>query len=915
VLSVIIWYARLIVQMSSNAHPFTGLQASDLRTLSARDAVALVRPGQRSFSFLQCAAAADRIAQGLQAEGIHRGDLIALAIPNADQLLLGFLGVASVAAAAPLDCKLAEPELQSRVLQLKPRAMVTSFEPDPRLVRAADATGTPLLSVRFPPRREEQPEIAWRRPRTVAPASRSVAADVVAVFQTSATTGAPKLAPLTHRSLAAMMGNVQRSFGLRADDRFLCLMPLHHLSGLLSCLAQVFRGGTAICSNAFDPGQFLAWLETYRPSWYLAGPAIHRAILQLVQERPNGFPQTSLRFIRSGTAAIQPSLVEALERLLRVPMIHGYGMTEAGVITNTGFHDRTPGSVGKSIGVEVGIMAPDGSLLPRTLQGEIVLRGEEVMNGYLDDPDANRAAFHNGWFRTGDLGWLTPDGDVFITGRLREMINRGGQKILPHEIDAVLAEHPAVEQTAAFAIPHPALGEDIAAAVVLRQGAVADETEMRNYMAARVGAARLPSRMFFVDEIPVTATGKPSRRQLAQLFAGAAHHAPAPRNSPCPNASGDPMEQRIAVIWSRVLGVPAPLQENESFFALGGDSLAVAQMLTIIEAEIGVDVRRLAWPRFLAAPTIATLRDAITEYRMIGNPPPSRPGVSALVLQERGKGPPFLCFPGATLSASYLGPLARLVGDAQPFVVLRDTTWDTGANGYAFEDLVRRFVDYIRDTQPRPLGPIGGHCFGGILAMECACRLEALGCPVPSVVLFDTAAPGYPKPLRHWMQYLKRAPRFAWELRRGSVLDAGREAIAHVRFLSNKSPQSGCTGRPVPGSAREARPITGASLGNAAAAIMHSYVPRPFGGSIVNFMAADRPVSARVLEDARLGWRDFARGGFESHRVPGGHDSMFSEEHVAQLADLLRDILNGVRRGPSNTSRHCAPHGKISAVQ
>ena len=884
--------------MRSSAYPFPDLKAFDLRTLSAPDAVALVRPGQRSFSFRQCAAAADQIAQILQAEGIHRGDLVALAIPNAEQFLLGLLGVASVATAAPLDCKLAEPELQSRMLQLRPRAIVTAFEPDPKLVSAADATRTPLLSLSFPPGREDQPELALRRPQMAGPTSRSVAADVVAVFQTSATTGAPKLAALTHRNLAAMIGNVQRSFGLRADDRFLCLMPLHHLSGLLSCLAQLFRGGMAVCSNAFDPGQFLAWLETYRPTWYLAGPAIHRAILRLVQERPDGFPQTSLRFIRSGTAAIPPFLVEALERSLRVPVIHGYGMTEAGVITNTGFHNRTRGSVGKSIGIAVGIMAPDCSLLPCTVQGEIVLRGEEVMNGYLDDPEANRAAFHNGWFRTGDLGWLTADGELFITGRLREMINRGGQKILPHDIDSVLAEHPAVEQTAAFAIPHPTLGEDIAAAVVLRQGAVADETEMRSYLAARVGPASLPSRMFFVDQIPVTATGKPSRQQLSQLFARAANQAPLPRISPCPNAAGDLMEQRIAAIWSRVLGVPTPLQENESFFALGGDSLALAQMLTIMQAEMGVDARRLAWPRFLAAPTIATLRDAIMEHPTIGNPPPPCPGVSAVVLQEHGKGPPFLCFPGATLSASYLGPLARLLGDAQPFLVLRDTAWDSGANACSFEDLVRRFVDYIRNTQPRPLGPIGGHCFGGILAFECACRLEALGCPVPSVVLFDTAAPGYPKPLRHWMQYLKWAPRFASTLRRGTVLDAGREVIAHVQYLSNKSPQSGSMDQSAPGSAHKAGPTTGVSRWDAAAAIMHSYVPRPFGGLVVNFMAADKPVSTRVLEDARLGWRDFARGGFESHRVPGDHDSMFSEEHVEPLADLLRGILRGVRHGP-----------------
>jgi acyl-CoA synthetase (AMP-forming)/AMP-acid ligase II/thioesterase domain-containing protein/acyl carrier protein len=890
--SVIIWYAHLFIQMSPSAAPSPGFQGFDLRTLNASDAVALARPGQLSFTFRQCACAADRIAQGLRAEGIHRGDLVALAIPNAEQLLLAWLGVASVASAAPLDCKLAEPELQSRMLQLKPRAVVTPCEPDPKLVRAAEATETPLLGLRFPQDGEDLPEIALCSARTAAPNSRTVAADVVAIFQTSATTGVPKLAALTHRNLTAMIGNIQRAFDLRADDRLLCLLPLHHLSGLLYCLAQVLQGGTAVCSNAFDPGQFLVWLETYRPTWYLAGPPIHRAILDMVEERPDRLPQTSLRFIRSGTAAMPPSLVEGLERTFRVPVIHGYGMTEAGVITNTGFQNRT-GSVGKSIGVDVGIMAPDRGLLPCTMQGEIVLRGEAVMNGYLDDPEASRAAFHNGWFRTGDLGWLTPDGELFLTGRLREMINRGGQKVLPQEIDSVLVEHPSVEQTVAFGIPHPALGEDIAAAVVLRQGAAATENELRSYLAARVGPAKLPSRIFFVDEIPVNATGKASRRQLSKLFASTPQDAPPVPESARPNPVGDLLEQRIASIWSRVLGVPIPLDKHQSFFGLGGDSLALTQMVTILGAEIGVDARRLASPRFLSAPTIGTLREAILEHRTIGIPPPRRAGVSAVVLQEHGTGPPFLCFPGATLDASYLGPLARLVGDGQPFVVLRDTTWDTDAAADAFEDLVSRFVDYIRSTQPQPLGPIGGHCFGGILAFECACRLEALGCAVPAVVLFDTATPGYPKPLRHWIQYVKWAPRFASTLRPKTVVDAGRDVIAHVRYLANKAPQSRSAGESVPESAPAAEPTTRASLWAAEAAIMHGYVPRPFGGSVINFIAADEPVSTRVLEDAKLGWRDFARGGFESHSVPGSHDSMFSEQHVTQLANLLRGMLSG----------------------
>jgi len=861
--------------------PRASLREVDLRTLSAPDAAALIRAGQRPFSFLECETVADRIAQRLRQEGIHRGDLVALALPNADRLLLGLLGVTRVAAAAPLDCKLAEPELQSRLRQLQPRALVTTAEPDPKLMRAASATATALLALRFPPGREDEPEIAWIAPRTPATSrGRRVSADVAIVLQTSSTTGAPKLAPLTHRNVLAIVENYQRSFDLRASDRFLCMMPLHHLAGLQCCLAQLLCGGTVVCSDGFDPGQFVEWLETYRPTWYFAGPAMHRAILRLAQERPEAFRQTSLRFIRSGSAAAPEALIEALERTLRVPVIEGYGMTEAGVIASTPFQGRIRGSVGKSIGVEVAIVGKDGNLLPPNAEGEIVLRGDAVMSGYLDDPDANRKAFHNGWFRTGDLGRRDPDGELFITGRLRDIINRGGEKILPSEIDSVLAEHPAVEQAAAFAIAHPTLGEDVAAAVVLHPGVAADESELRSYMAARVAPSRLPSRIFLVDEIPVSATGKPRRHQLSQDFGHAAvpvSNLPPPANgAPCPNAAMDPVEQRIAGIWLRVLGIDTPPHENESFFALGGDSLGLARMLAMVEAEMGVQARLLVSPRFLAAPTIATLRDTLAENRTLENLSPAGPRVDAIILQEQGTGPPFLCFPGATLDASYLRPLARLVGNAQPFVVLRDTNWDAAGSVQAFEGLIRRFVDHIRETQTPPLGPIGGHCFGGILAFECACRLEALGLPVPLVVLFDTPAPGYPKPFRHWKQYLKWAPRLVFALRRGTARTNGREAIAHIRYLSEKSAKPEYTGQP---------------RADAAAAILRSYVPRPFGGGVVSFMAGDRPATTRVLEDARLGWRDFARGGFESHRVPGDHDSMFAEEHVGQLASLLGGIL------------------------
>jgi thioesterase domain-containing protein len=304
------------------------------------------------------------------------------------------------------------------------------------------------------------------------------------------------------------------------------------------------------------------------------------------------------------------------------------------------------------------------------------------------------------------------------------------------------------------------------------------------------------------------------------------------------------VEQGIAEVWARVLALPFLPGKHESFFALGGDSLAWVRMTSALEAEMGIDGRMLASPGFLAPPTIAVVKHLVGQSRCKGS------RVDAVALGPR-EGPPFICFPGGALDAAYFSPLARLVG--QPFVALRDTSWDPMAGPAAFDDLIHRFVDYLRETQSRPPAALGGHCFGGILAFECARRLEALGWPVPVVVLFDTESPRY-----HLSKYLRWIPRFASQ-----------------RRVAKRGGTSSFT--------------------EAVAGHMRRYVPGPFGGRVVSFLAGDRPVKSRVLEDARLGWRDFARGGFESYVVPGDHDSMFSEEQVPKMAELLRGVLT--RRG------------------
>lgn len=677
---------------------------------------------------------------------------------------------------------------------------------------------------------------------------RRVPEGVAVVLETSGTTGSSKLVPLTHANLHAAADSVRRAFDLRAADRLLSLLPFTHMLGLACALAQLLAGGSVVCVDGFRADQFGEWLRAFRPTWFAAGPAVHRAVLKLAEESDPPLDTSSLRFVRSGTARLEPRLWRELERALGVPVINGYGLSEVGQVTMSRLSAGKPDSVGSSIGPDVGIMDDAGNLLPAGCEGEVVLRGEAVIAGYLDDPEGS--AFHNGWFRTGDLGRQDGDGDLFLTGRRKEMINRGGETIAPLEIDAALAEHPAVSAAAAFAIPHATLGEDVAAAVVLRPGARSSESDLRQFLAARLARSKVPSRIVWVDQVPAGANGKPRRAALAQQFA-------AYQPAPAPAAPGE-LEQRIAEIWMRILGIGQP-GSSDSFFALGGDSLSAAVMMTAVHRELRVDRRLLERADFFESPTVAALARMVEECGGAGSAATSA-DTPEIVLQARGAGTPFFCFPGESQDVYYLRHLARRMGEERPFVVLRHA--GDGAGGLpALTALAERFVNHVRRL--RPLGPylLGGHCYGGVLAFECAQRLIALGEPVPLLALFDTPTPGYPKPMRHWKGYIKQAPRLFAALAKPAIR---KEVAEHVHFLSERA---------------------------ASETIFQSYVARPFTGRIVHFLAGDAAVSSRVLEDARLGWRDFARGGCDVHRLGGRHDSMFEEQHAGELAGRLQAAI------------------------
>jgi acyl-CoA synthetase (AMP-forming)/AMP-acid ligase II/aryl carrier-like protein len=380
--------------------------------------------------------------------------------------------------------------------------------------------------------------------------------------------------------------NVAHALALTPRDRCLNVMPLFHIHGIVGALlASLAAGGSVVCTPGLVAGQFLVWLAAFRPTWYTAVPTLHQAVLAELAAAPAGAARGILRLARSSSASLPPAVARDLESAIGAPVIEAYGMTEAAhqIASNPlPPRPRKPGSVGLPAGPEIAIMDTDGRILPPGRPGEIVIRGSNVMSGYRANAEANRTAFANGWFRTGDEGVLDADGYLSITGRLKEMINRGGEKIAPREVDEALLEHPAVGQAVAFAVAHPTLGEDVAAAVVLKPGARATGSELREHLFGRLVEQKIPSRVVVVDAIPKGPTGKVQRIGLAQrLTDQLGTERVAPRTE---------AERTVSEVFAEVLGV-GEVCATDNFFALGGDSLRGGQVLARLRARLGVSLR------------------------------------------------------------------------------------------------------------------------------------------------------------------------------------------------------------------------------------------------------------------------------------------------------------------------------------
>ncbi|HKC18125.1 MAG TPA: acyl--CoA ligase [Candidatus Dormibacteraeota bacterium] len=455
-------------------------------------------------------------ADALASFGVQRGDRVALVFLNGIESIVMFLAAATAGSAAPLNPAYKESEFRFYLEDTAAKALVV-----PRgggeAARKAMPEGVVLIESSVDESGGVQLESA--APRQARSAMAPGADDEALVLHTSGTTSRPKQVPLHQRNLAFSAENIARTYGLTPLDVAMCVMPLFHIHGLMaSTMATFFSGGTEVVPGAFDAMTFWPVAAEHHATWYSAVPTIHQMLLLRNRgERPIGAEY--LRFIRSSSSALSAETMRQLEARFGAPVIEAYGMTEAShqMASNPlPPGQRRAGSVGRATGIKIGVMDEEGALLAPDTPGEVVIQGRSVIGGYANNPEANARSFTDGWFRTGDQGVLDADGYLSLVGRLKEMINRGGEKIAPREIDDVLLQHPAVAEAVAFGVPHTGWGEEVAAAVVLKGDAT--EKELIAFARERLADHKVPRKLFVVDKIPRTATGKIQRRAVAEVF-------------------------------------------------------------------------------------------------------------------------------------------------------------------------------------------------------------------------------------------------------------------------------------------------------------------------------------------------------------------------------------------------------------
>ena len=855
---------------------------------------ALLAPHREPCTYARLHEHIDRLSECIGRELSAQNRIIAVALPNGPDLFSALVAAMSAGTCAPVAASVPGEEMDAFLGDIRPALVITDADGLRRHREFFERHGVAVACVSGE-RGEAGVFAVDVLPASVPCGGPGLAcdADVVLLVRTSGTTTAPRVVPHTMPRLMHSAEAVVAAVGLTPSDRCLNARPLHHLHALMHVIgASIVAGASVVCPPEPGAAALVEGFRTYDPTWYSASPPVHRDLLAIVRAAPERV-RPRLRFARSSSAALDPDVAAGLEAALGMPILQGYGMSEAPVIA---LNPMPPGvrkhaSVGRPIGCEVRIEDEAGRARGPNLIGEVVIRGTNVAPAYaLGD---RRIADASGWFHTGDSGMLDDDGYLFLTGRLNELINVGGEKVAPANVERALRSHVAVAEAVVFALPHPTLGEHVGATVVAQAGFAVEPEQIIAHATALLPRHSVPNVVHVASAIARDANGKVRRRELAVAFAAARDAARQSPGRSRPN--DDSLRHALARIWEEVLERPQ-VELDENFFAAGGDSLRAVRVMAKIETALGV---ALPADMMLRAPTIDGLARAVLAQTR------DEQRSRLIALRPHGSRPPLIYFDGDINGG---GLYARFLLDAldpdQPIYVLRPYGVFGDPVPPTVEIMAEADAALIARAIPSRTYRLAGYCNGGVVAFEVARRLEGSGLRVDVLALIGSSAPN--AGLDALRSLVAIPARFLSPARGVELYRTARRAANTIRST------------PVPGALRYVTRASVARMRRRDVARepvpadrstpefrvyedrLTRYFPRRYARTVDVIWADDD--TPRIPNDASMGWRHVAR--VRRASIGGDHTTMLTD-HVGALGAALRavfDVADGtVRAGEPAT--------------
>jgi oxalate---CoA ligase len=832
--------------------------------LARPDAPALLAPGSAPCSYAALAAHLDATVTVLSAALPAANRIVALALNGGADACTALVAAMAAGVCAPIDPDTPAAEMDAFLGHVQPALVVVDAVGHARHGAAFVRHG-----VRIARLDEHATGVAGAFSLTLLPPTAEAgdplvdpSSAAVLLLRTSGSTGVPKMVPHTmHRLMHAIDATCER-LSMRPGDRCLSVRPLYHVHAIVHIIGTSLAAGASIVFPVRISA--LALIDdciNWKPTWYSAAPSLHRDVLAVLQTRTEPL-EHSLRFVRSAGAPLDPDATVAVETALGVPLVEGYGATEAPTVTISPLPPapQRPASVGSAIACEI-----------RIVDGEVQARGDNVAPAYATRGTEQPIVDAEGWYRSGDVGYLDADGFLFLTGRVTERINVGGVKISPETVERGLREHPDIADAVAFALPHPTLGEHVAAVVVMQPGAAFDRDALSAHARRQLAAHAVPNVIRAVPAIERDGNGKVRRRELAAALLSrlAAERSAADRKP----SDTDALRHALTRIWEEILE-RAPIDLDENFFAAGGDSLRSLRLMARIADAFGVE---LSLDSLLVAPTIDALATAVLAAAQRG----TRSRI--VTLRAGGSRPPLFFYDGDVNGGGlYCRFLLDAFGADQPIYVIRPA-------GVFGEDVppieAMAAADEALITEIVPAGPyrLAGFCNGGVVAFEVARRLEAGGARVDVLALVASSAPN---------------ARLEWL----AALSCGHDATFRLaRRIVNRLRGDSIVAQ-LPAIARGLFGLhTGSTPFHAGPEYVHythrllQYFPQPYERTVDVIWADDD--DPPVPSDPTMGWRYVTR--VRRHNTRGNHITMLTD-HVAELGRILCGIVDAADAAPAS---------------